>query len=81
MSGNYWTDTGVKTDRPPDWDRIRSQLRRRSAGKCEQQRLRPDAERCPAYGVDVVFIRHDGGTDLSNLAWLCSAHRQRHAGL
>ena len=80
MTGTYWTDNGVKNYRP-DWDNLRTALRRRSAGKCEQRRLNPGDQPCHAHGIDVSLIRHEGPADPGNAVWLCSAHRRQHASL
>ena len=68
-----WSGSQRQSQLPPNWHRLRADVKRRAGGQCEQM---DDGQRCANVGTDCdhALDRHDHR--LSALQWLCAEHHK-----
>ena len=69
-----WHTSDRRRRLPPDWHRIRAQVRKRAGGQCEW--ILPDGQRCPNPGTDADHITPGDDHTMGNLQWLCHPHHK-----
>lgn len=69
-----WSTSDRAQRLPPDWWRIRAQVKARARGQCEW--VLDNGTRCTQPGTDADHVARGDAHHLANLQWLCHPHHK-----